>query len=587
MELGVYKNEPLANAVVDLWEQLSRERDAHMDRLSDLRKYLFAADTSKTENNKNGWKNKTRTPKLIQIYDNLMAQYLSALFPNERWVSFEGRTAEDMQQEDLVETYLRHKLKESNFITTARELLSDWVISGVCCAGVEHVHETIRSNVDAEREIVKYHGAKSFRVAPNDFVMASRSPNYETSPFIRRRLIPRASLLNHNNDTSFLQYDEKVLQQLHDMSGWVRDNVDAIKDIDLLVDGFNTPLEYYQSGMVEVFEFWGDFYNKDTGEYLPNHTIGVVDRMGVLWNEPNPMWNGQRPYTITGWRERPDNLYAQGPLELLTGMQYRIDHLENAKSDILDLTIHPRVDIFGDPVDDYDMGPGAENVFGVDARVQYNAPDVSALQLNNEIYNLMNLMEEMAGSPKQTAGMRTPGEKTAFEVSSLNEGAMKLFLEKTKHFEMSFMRHHLNNFYTVLGMYFSVEDTFKVLDNATDTMSIIPVSKEALIRDGNLKLHGSENYGRRNQILVDLRDGLGTLYQNERTAAHIDSLAVDTMIARELDWEQYSIIKPYSGLTEQVDGQLAMQMHQKQRQEEMGEELPPPEGEGGPPSGNQ
>ena len=42
-----------------------------------------------------------------------------------------------------------------------------------------------------------------------------------------------------------------------------------------------------------------------------------------------------------GWRPRPDNLYAMGPLDNLVGMQYRIDHLENLKSDVFDQIAYP------------------------------------------------------------------------------------------------------------------------------------------------------------------------------------------------------------------------------------------------------
>lgn len=574
MELSTYKDEPIAGAITDLWDQLSRERDLWLNRLSDLRSYLFAPDTSHTEVTKAGWQNKARVPKITQIYDNLGAQYLSALFPNENWVTFEGYKQEDMNTDNMVEMYLRHKLRESDFITVARQLISDWIWSGQTCAGVEHIREYTQSNVNPDNKILKYHGAKSFRVSPYDYVIESRATSYDESIFIRRKLVPRASLFSHNNETSFLQYDEKVLQSAKDVVGWSRENEDALKDIDLAIDGFSTPQDYFQSGMVEIFEFWGDFYNKDTGEYLKNQTIGIIDRIGVLWNQPNPMWNGKRPYTVTGWRQRPDNLTAQGPLEMLVGLQYRIDFLENAKADILDLTIHPRVDVFGDPVDEYSMDPGSINEMGQDAKVQYNSPDASVLNVSGEIFRLMELMEEMAGAPKQTAGLRTPGEKTAFEVSQLNEGASKMFLEKTKHFELSFLKPHLNNYYTLTAMYFSVDDTFKVLDDVTGAMQIIPATKEQVIRDGNFKLHGSENYGKKNQRLLDLRDGINLLYSNERTAAHVDSIALDNVVARELDWENLGIIKPYAGLTEQIDGQMAMQLHQQQVQKDFGQMMP-------------
>ncbi len=49
----------------------------------ELRNYLFATDTTKTTNSKLPWKNKTTLPKLTQIRDNLHANYMDALFPND------------------------------------------------------------------------------------------------------------------------------------------------------------------------------------------------------------------------------------------------------------------------------------------------------------------------------------------------------------------------------------------------------------------------------------------------------------------------------------------------------------------------
>ena len=54
--LGIYESDSIANYIVDMWRQLSDERDVHLNRLTDLRSYLMSPDTSYTEVNKNGWK---------------------------------------------------------------------------------------------------------------------------------------------------------------------------------------------------------------------------------------------------------------------------------------------------------------------------------------------------------------------------------------------------------------------------------------------------------------------------------------------------------------------------------------------------
>lgn len=572
--IGSFTATTIANDIVDMWTQYSRERDRYIARGSELRKYLTAPDTNYTEvgDNDKNYKHNTVTPKLTQIYDNLGAQYISALHPNDDWVSFEGTNPEDMVKESKVETYLRHKLKESGFIITEREVIGDWIWMGNACLGVEHVHKTTKSFTTGE-EVTLYHGPKSIRISPYDYVVDPRANSFEESLFIRRRLVPRQELLKHDNSRSLWQYNKAALDSVSVVEGYQNDPTDTFKDASLNVDGFTGPREYLQSGLCEILEYWGSFYDRDTGQYHTNITIGIADRMFVLWKQDNPMWNGQRPYSFTGWRNRPDNLYSQSPLEQLVGMQYRIDHLENTKADILDQTIHPTVDVIGDITDDYETGPGVINYLGNEGKTIWNRPDASALQLNTEIYNLMNLMEEMAGAPKQTAGFRTPGEKTAFEVDQLQEGAMKMFLEKTKHWESTMLKHHLSNFYCVLAMNFSVEDTYRVLDSDTDALEIVAVTKEDVIRDGNFKLKGSENYAKRNKLMLDLRDGLGLLLSSETTAMHVDGLAIDKMVSRELDWEKYGIIKEFAGITNQIDAQLAMQLHQQEMEKMMGQEV--------------
>ena len=68
------------------WDKLDNQRTGKMLEWQEQKKYLFATDTSTTSNASLPWKNSTTLPKLTQIRDNLHSNYLSALFPNAKWL---------------------------------------------------------------------------------------------------------------------------------------------------------------------------------------------------------------------------------------------------------------------------------------------------------------------------------------------------------------------------------------------------------------------------------------------------------------------------------------------------------------------
>ncbi len=109
----------------------------------ELRNYRFATDTTKTTNSKLPWKNKTTLPKLTQIRDNLHANYMDALFPNDNWMKWEGYNLEDSTQKKrrAIESYLKTKIRESNFRETVSQLLYDYIDYGNVFAEVTYVNQ--------------------------------------------------------------------------------------------------------------------------------------------------------------------------------------------------------------------------------------------------------------------------------------------------------------------------------------------------------------------------------------------------------------------------------------------------------------
>lgn len=560
-----------AREIVSMWSEFSDQRANWLERTVDVRRYLTAPDTKYTDVGALPWKNSTTIPKITQIYDNLLAQYVSALLPNDDWFVFESESndEESIRRDNNIEKYLRVKLKQADYRQFLREVLSDWIIYGVACGGVTFKHKKGRK-INGE-EYTTFFGATPFRISPYDYVIDPKAPSFEESPFIRRRLIKMSDLLKQNKENRLVKYDQDAIEKAKALRGYVRENEDAFKDEELRIDGFSSLNDYFLSNYVELLEFWGDLYIPETDEFLENRFITVLDRMFVISDIENPMLDKQKPFAFTGWRQRPDNLYAQSPLEQLIGMQYRIDHIENVKADIFDLMVHPIVEIRGDPTEDFVWQPGFIFYSGVDGQVVIHKPDSQALQADSEIVWYTQMMEEMAGAPKQTAGFRTPGEKTAYEVSVLQEGAIKMFIEKTEHFDNTFNRRMLDIIFQLTVMNYDPKDVVKVIneDGLPDTISL---TEEDIVAAGRFKPIGSSHYKKRNKVAQELIQFVQFLSGIPNIAMHLDGYRLGQIIEKILGYDDYNFVKAYQGIIDQIEAQAVAQQTQQQYQMMMGEQ---------------
>ncbi|MDT1790626.1 hypothetical protein QLF87_23425, partial [Salmonella enterica subsp. enterica serovar Oslo] len=134
----------------------------------------------------------------------------------------------------------------------------------------------------------------------------------------------------------------------------------------------------------------------------------VVDRNYTARQETMPEWYAGSPIVHVGWRKRPDNLWAMGPLDNLVGLQYRLDHLENLKADAMDLIIHPPLKIIGE-VEEFVWGPGIE------IHIDEGGSDVQELGTGmgnifgaaQEMQLIEDRMELYSGAPREAMGIRT------------------------------------------------------------------------------------------------------------------------------------------------------------------------------------
>ena len=520
--------------IADRWTSWNNSRKPKLDEWKELRNYIYATDTRTTSNSKLPWTNSTTTPKLTQIADNLHANYFSALFPQKRWFRFEAEDQESntKAKRDVIQAYMDNKVRQSNFENTTSKILNDYIQYGNCFATIDFVKD-YTTYEDGER-VVNYIGPKLVRISPFDICFNPLAPDFDNSPKIVRSIMTTGEIKRKISETVDNKYMEEILaKMLVNRSAASGNDVDVSKSQAFIADGFSSLQEYYESDYVEILTFYGDIYDQDTDTFHKNRIITVVDRAYILTNEQNPSWLGKSPVFHAGWRERPDNLYAMGPLDNLVGMQYRIDHLENLKADVFDQIAYPILKIRGD-VEDFDFEPAARIYLGDEGDVGYLAPDSTALNADFQIQGLENKMEMLAGAPREAMGIRSAGEKTAFEVQSLMTAAGRIFQHKTAHFERVFLEPILNTMLEAARRNMDYADTIRVLNEDTGIFFFEQITKEDIAANGKIIPMGARHFAERAQRVQSITQLYQLKLQDPTIAAHMSGKEFARILADEL-----------------------------------------------------
>jgi hypothetical protein len=548
----------LATKIADLWTRWDSSRSIWKGSRQELRQYLFATDTSTTSNSKLPWKNSTVSPKLTQIRDNLHANYLAALFPSENWFTWhsEDKTPDLLKKRQAITAYMQQKLKASQFELLVSQLVYDYIDYGNVFVTYDFVRDII-TNKDGG-VVKKYIGPKAYRLSPNDVVFNPVAESFDKTPLVRRMLKSLGDLLTDVETKPALNYNKEVVAKALQMRGNYRDDPEYRKNIQLEIDGFGSFEEYVDSDTVELLEFWGDIYDPESKKLIRNQLITIIDRCWVLRKQDNPLWTANKPIHHCGWRLRPDNLWAQGPLDQLVGLQYRIDHLENLKADVFDLIAYPVMKIKGTTVEEFEYEPGAVAFCGDEGDVEFLRPDATALNADMQIMELMNRMEELAGAPKQAMGIRTPGEKTKYEVQALENAAGRIFQSKVQWFERNILEPLLNGMLAEAVRNFEGVERIRTIDEDFGTEMYVEITKEDLTATGKIYPMGARHFAEKARFVQELAQTMAALQAMPTVAAHISGKAIAKALEENLGWSNYKIVQDNAMIFEQQETQRLM-----------------------------
>ena len=556
----------LATQITETWMTWDSMRQRKKQDWEEIRRYVYATDTSHTTNSSLPWKNKTTVPKLCQIRDNLYANYVSTLFPQRKWLTWEAnnKDSESVRKRDAIINYAVWMIEQPSFKEEMDKIILDYIDFGNCFATVEWIDERVQTSNMTQ---MGYIGPGIRRISPLDIVMNPTAENFRTSPKIIKSITSLGELKslleklstdeNRNEYEALWNYFKDLRRNASTFEGdWQQ------RDALYSVDGFTSFRDYLNSESVEVLTFYGDMYDADNDVLLKNHVITVVDRHKLIGKKPNPSFFGYPPIFHAPWRRKQDNLWGMGPLDNLVGMQYRMDHIENMGADIWDLVTYPVQKVKGF-VEDFTWQPGEKIFVSEEGDVELLVPDVNVMQGDMKIDRLEKIMEEMAGAPREAMGIRTPGEKTKYEVQRLENASARLFQNKIKQFEEWKVEPLLNAMIELARRNLTGSTTIRVFDDELKVASFQTLTVEDITGIGRIRPVAARHFAEQAELIQNLTNLTGSgLWPTVQP--HFSSIGLARVLEEAFNIQQYGIVNTNVFLAEQADAQRQVNALQQQ-----------------------
>jgi len=565
----VINPDDIGDQIANYWTTWDGSRTNWRNEIQEIRQYIFATDTRSTSNNKLPWSNKTTIPKLCQIRDNLLANYEATMFPKRKWLEWEADTKNDNNAEKTrnIRNYMLWNVEQLSFKETIKLLLQDYIDTGNCFVMPEWVDLSTSINGEVKSG---FSGARPVRIDPLNIVFDPTAARFSEAPKIVRSMMTIGQAKEVIERMITTEPEKSIADEVWKQCMKVRNSAQSLQAADFAqlgmqysMDGFSNYHAYLSSNYVELLTFYGDLYDTSSDTLYKNHMIVVMDRCHVIFKAPHPYPLAEIPIYRGGWRERQNNLWAMSPLANLVGMQYRLDHIENLKADLFDLTAFPPVKIKG-LVQDFEWGPMEKIHTDSDGDVELMTPELNTTMIDLQINRYETLMEEMAGSPKEAMGFRTPGEKTAYEVQRLENAASRIFQNKVSQFEETVLEPLLNSMLVYAKQHLT-PTTIRIIDSVYNSVDFSTIQASDLSANGRLKPIGARVFAEKAERIQNINNfAQSGLYQDPEIKMHFSSVKIAKMVEQDLDLEEYELVTPFVRLAEQADAQNSQNAHQEQ-----------------------
>src|SRR5579871_3308236 len=192
--LNVINPDLLATRITERWQEWDTLRNVKKTDWEEVRRYVYATDTTQTTNNQLPWKNKTTIPKLCQTRDNLYANYIATIFPKRKWLYWEAgdKDANAPHKKDAIVNYTSWAIDQPGFKSEVYKLVYDYIDFGNSFVTVDWQDQRVLGKDG--RVKTGYVGPCIKRISPLDIVFNPTSENFISSPKIIRSVISMGEL---------------------------------------------------------------------------------------------------------------------------------------------------------------------------------------------------------------------------------------------------------------------------------------------------------------------------------------------------------------------------------------------------------
>ena len=162
-------------------------------------------------------------------------------------------------------------------------------------------------------------------------------------------------------------------------------------------------------------------------------------------------------------------------------------------------------------------------------------------------------MEAYAGSPRESMGIRTPGEKTALEVQTLQNAASRIFQSKINFYETQFISKIINAEIEEARRNLNTSDVARTTDNDLGVVEFMTITKEDLTAKGTLIPTGARHFARQNQLAQNLQALTQAMAQDQMLQQHFPSTKLARAYEDLLGMESLSLVEDYGRVGETAE----------------------------------
>src|SRR5678809_1086752 len=175
----IVNEDRLACLISDEYIQKDLLRNVWKLDKEEIRRYVYATDTTMTTNSQLPWKNKTTVPKLCQIRDNLYANYTATLFPQRKWLIWEAneKDSNSVHKRDAITNYMSWVISQPSFKHEMDKIILDYIDFGNCFSTVDWLDERVQREDGSVQS--GYIGPVVRRISPLDIVFNPTAENFQ------------------------------------------------------------------------------------------------------------------------------------------------------------------------------------------------------------------------------------------------------------------------------------------------------------------------------------------------------------------------------------------------------------------------